>query len=222
MSVNSCNIKTNSEEKTYDSPPNYFNYNNRTVELTNYLCFFDNENLNGQSFFLKEIDYDIDSGIPITDGLFDDLINQSIIIDSQVIMERPISDSINKRIYENLKDNTKLSYLGSVQLNKNFKSYLIFEKMRNTDGFSKSWTIYLINVKDNILKSITEVASFFAFDGESQQANLEKLPNNYFQKVTRYLSSDCIIIGKPDYMYPRDKSVSRPFYFDSNGFLIEK
>jgi hypothetical protein len=110
----------------------------------------------------------------------------------------------------------KIYLLGNVSLNKNFLTKLIFVRMR--DEFADISSLFLVNIKNNYLKSITEISECYSYinkDECSDYKNFRIVGNMLFTTEGgwgRYYSDKDDIYKQFDY-YPI-------FHYDDYGYLI--
>ncbi|MDR1005410.1 MAG: hypothetical protein LBL74_00905 [Bacteroidales bacterium] len=161
-----------------------------------------------------------------------DIINQWDIIQSLMESFKDIPEIIKPEFNNRDKEiercaNTALYYCGKLNISKYFDSYLILSNAVGkllSDSFNY---LYLINIKDNIIKSITNIAIYTTFDGPITKIAI--LPNKTFYKndllwndvrfdeESLRESGELDDIPKP-YNYDYDVFYSE-FYFDDDGYL---
>ncbi len=69
-------------------------------------------------------------------------------------------------IIKNFKEGNEFWFLGKISINSNYESYLIFTKENDTSGLVFARSLFLMNVKDNKIISLAQVAYNLILAGE--------------------------------------------------------
>ena len=78
----------------------------------------------------------------------------------------PCFYNIKDNIVQDFKDWNEFWFLGKIPINQNFDSYLVFIREKDTSGLVFDRFLFLMNVKDNVVISLTQVAYTVILGGE--------------------------------------------------------
>jgi len=112
-----------------------------------------------------------------------------------------------------IRSNCKMYMIGNIHLNDNFFSKLIL--VCTKDDFHSIRGLYLLNIKDNLLKSLTEIAeSRCIVNGNSRvYLSFQQFGNGIFSVIRNLpLETDDGIFYREIECYPH-------FYFDNEGYM---
>ncbi len=168
-------------------------------------------------FVNKEILLHSEYGSKIDGELFDslsglDLINQwSIYKQSDV---NPYSYDYNNFV-EKRRQELKLSYLGKLNLSQAFNSFLILVS-EGDDNYNIIKRVFLLNVVNNDIVSITRMCNYTCFDGECNYIFTKKLKKNVFIQKDIEISSNMIL---PKELQSDNEETVIRFTYDKKGML---
>ncbi len=120
-------------------------------------------------------------------------------------------DFVKKR-----KQELELYYLGKLKLSSNFNSYLILVSNRKNDEYNNIKTVFLINVADQKLASITRMSSYTYFEGECNYIYTKVSVKGVFMQKEKKVSSDVIL---PKDVLPEKEKTGKNFVYDKKGLL---
>lgn len=172
---------------------------------------------NDSIFVNKEILLHSQYGSKIDGELFDalselDLINQwSIYKQSDV---NPYSYDYNKFV-EKRRQELKLTYLGKLNLSQAFNSFLILVS-EGEDDYNIIKRVFLLNVVNNDIVSITRMSNYTCFDGECNYIFTKKLKKDVFIQKDIEISSNMIL---PEEVQPDNEETVVRFTYDKMGML---
>jgi hypothetical protein len=127
----------------------------------------------------------------------------------------PYSDNYEEFL-EKRKQELRLFYLGEIKLNKNYKSFLILVSDGENDDYNVVRNLFLMNVMNNKVSSLTRVSSYTCFDGECNYIYTEISTNNFLIMREEEVSSDVIV--PEEVQIEKGTSVIK-FLYDKNGIL---
>ena len=110
-------------------------------------------------------------------------------------------------------------YLGEVDLNSNYKSYLILKRDRDSSGYFRSCTLFLLNVRTTQLLSITRAADYSIFAGHGGFQYLKMEKNKTFSYRNIFYGSEIYPKRIERKMNRHKKEICEKFTFDDSGFV---
>jgi len=113
-------------------------------------------------------------------------------------------------------------YLGEVGLNSNYKSYLILKRDKYNDVMFRSSILFLLNVKDTQLLSITRVADYSIFAGHETFQYLKMEKNKTFSYRSIFYDGTVFYpkrIERRMNRHKRKREVCEKFIFDDQGYV---
>lgn len=172
---------------------------------------------NDSIFLDKELLLHSEYGSNIDGELFDslsglDLINQwSIYKQSDV---NPYSYDYNNFV-EKRRQELKLTYLGKLNLSQAFNSFLILVS-EGEDDYNIIKRVFLLNVVNNDIVSITRMCNYTCFDGECNYIFTKKLKKNVFIQKDIEISSNMIL---PEEIQPNNEETVIMFTYNKKGYV---
>lgn len=121
------------------------------------------------------------------------------------------------KFIEERKKELRLFYMGEVKIDSNYRSFLILVINGKEDLFNIYRDLYLMNVIGDKCQSLTRVASYTYFDGDSHYLYTKRLNNDSFVQKREELSSDVIFLEEPE--SEQEKIPCIKFYYDEQGML---
>jgi len=194
------------------------NYNQADVKLPKKSLLNEAITFNDSIFIKKEILLQSGYGSKINGELFDvlselDLINQwSIYKQSDV---NPYSYDYNNFVKKR-KQELKLTYLGKLNLSQAFNSFLILVS-EGEDDYNIIKRVFLLNVVNNDIVSITRMCNYTCFDGECNYIFTKKLKKNVFIQKDIEISSNMIL--PKEVQSEENKDTVIRFTYDKKGML---
>jgi hypothetical protein len=110
-------------------------------------------------------------------------------------------------------------YLGKTTLNSNYASCLILMRGRESVRYCNNSSLFLLNIKDKQLLSITRIADYSIFAGEGSAGYLKMEKNKiYSYRVITY--SEMIVIDElGNINYGETERVCGRYRFDKRGYV---
>lgn len=152
----------------------------------------------------------------ITGELFNTLCNLELINQWKIYNRSEMniySDRYEEFVERRSKD-LELFYLGKLKISKNFNSFLILVSNTKNDNYNINKSVFLINVKDNKIVSITRMSSYICFDGQCDFIFTEISKKGVLIQKNKEVSSDVIL---PKEEKQNEEKIEVKFKFDSKG-----
>lgn len=152
----------------------------------------------------------------ITGKAFDFLCNLDLINRWSIYKEKdinPYSNKVDEFITQRKKE-LSLFCLGEVKISENFQSFLILSIDGVDNEYNLVRNLFLVNVKNNMCKSLTRVASYTCFDGECNYIFTEKLEENLFTQKEIEVSTNV----NADEQYKKETPPLK-FKYDKKGII---
>ncbi len=174
-------------------------------------------NFNDSIFVNEKILQHSEHGSKINGELFNvltglDLINQwSSYKESEL---NPYSYDYDTFINERRQD-LKLEYLGNLNLSQKFNSLIILVS-EGDNAYDIIKRVFLINIRNNEIVSITRLCNYTCFDGEANYIFSKKLTRDIFTQKEIVISSDVIL---PKEIQADDETAIIKFTYNNKGLL---
>lgn len=127
----------------------------------------------------------------------------------------PYSDKYEVFV-EKRKHELDLYFLGKLELSKNFDSYLILVSSVKNDDYNIIKNVFLINVANKKLASITRISSYTCFDGDCNYIYTKVSEKGILMQKVKRVSSDVIL---PKEVQPEKDKICKKFVYDKKGKL---
>lgn len=122
--------------------------------------------------------------------------------------------------YENFvtkrKQELELFYLGNLNLSKRYSSYLILAS-DIMDDYNIVLKVFLINVIDNKVVSVTRMSQFTCFDGDIRYIYTDLSEKGIYTQRSKLLESDVII--PEEYQQEENEKIIFKFTYNRYGFV---
>ncbi len=145
-----------------------------------------------------------------------DIINQWDIYKNSDI--NPYSNDYDKFIILRKKE-LEIFYFGSLQISDNFNSHLIIVKDGEFDEYIIHRSLYLLNISENYLISVTKISDYICFEGSCKHLYSENLNDNSFVLKEAILNTDSEFSKETDKIMSDQINVYSNFYYDKKGYL---
>jgi len=174
----------------------------------------------GKSFFLTEIETFEMTIIP------EDFVNflcdnglVSIAWDYRTDYWKPQIIKNEDTIIQHFKEINEFWFLGKILINPDFDSYLFLAKESDTSGLACLRSIFLLNVKDNIINSLVQIAYKQIFEGEGPFFFTKASSQGRYCYYGKYYST-FFIVNKFGKRINEPKEEKYVYYsFDDNGYV---
>lgn len=194
----------------------FFKYENYAQPGIKVQEYFLNDVVAKKSLLYKEKQLQAARGYKIEGDLFDILCNQKVINgwDAYSQLEPGLYSSNYNEFVEERKKELNLEYLGKLDISQTFESFLVLDLYEGELTTIKH--VFLVNVSNNAITSITKVCAYFSFNGDCLHTFTKKVGNNLFVQREVELSSDAIY---PKGMELKEEKVEIKFTYDESGRL---
>lgn len=174
----------------------------------------------GNSFFSTEIEWLDKEKIPETFvNLLCDNGMVSIAWDFRTKYMRPQFIKNEDTIIQNFKEWNAFWFLGKITINPNFDSYLILTKERDFSDIAPQRALFLMNIKDNIITSLIQVAYKQILEGEGPYFFTKASSRGRYCYYGIYHST-CFTINRFGKYINIPKEEKYIYYsFDDNGYV---
>ncbi|MFA7051285.1 MAG: hypothetical protein WC189_04275 [Bacilli bacterium] len=167
----------------------------REMELPKGFFFADSRIILDSILIEKETLLQPEQNQKITGKAFDffcdlDLINRWSVYKEEDI--NPYSNKVDEFIAQRKKE-LSLFCLGEVRISENFQSFLVLSIDGVDNEYNLVRNLFLVNVENNMCKSLTRVASYTCFDGECNYIFTERTADNYFTQKEVEISTNVIV-----------------------------
>ena len=185
------------------------------------LKVFSDSLYNGELFSSIKIEWSEKQKVPET---FVDLLCEndmvSIARDNRTGLKFSLYHSIMKdTLIQHFKERNEFWFLGKIPINPNFDSYLILTKETDTSGFVFIRSLFLLNVKNNRINSLIQVAYTEMFEGEGPYFFTKASSQGKYCYYGIYYSN-CIYINRFGKRTHIPKEEKYTYYsFDDNGYV---
>jgi len=127
------------------------------------------------------------------------------------VYPKDYEDFITKR-----KQELELFYLGNLNLSKRYSSYLILVS-DIMDDYNIVLKVFLVNVNDNKVVSVTRMSQYTCFDGDIKYIYTDLSEKGVFIQRSKLLESDVII--PEEYQQEEHEKIIFKFTYNRNGFV---
>ena len=132
---------------------------------------------------------------------------------------RPSYRENRDTIIRDFKEWNEFWFLGKISINPNYDSYLIFTREKDTAGILFTRSLFLMNVKDNRITSLTQIAYKFIFWGEGPYFFTKASSRGRYCYYGIYYST-CIFLNRLGKQVDIPKEEKYTYYsFDNNGYV---
>jgi hypothetical protein len=139
--------------------------------------------------------------------------------DYQTDYWEPMFDIQGDTMIKDFKEWNDFWFLGKISINPKFYSYLIFTHEKDTSGWVRVRSLFVMNVKDNRITSLTQVAYVAAFEGEGPYHFSKASSRGRYCYYGFYHSSN-LFVNRFGRYYNVPKEEKYTYYaFDENGYV---